>query len=318
MWRNRIIYIDWMKVIGMYFIILGHLFPVYDEYIYAFNVPLFFLISGLLFKKDNNKSFFKKLVKDLIIPLILICIINGIFDFVILYIENNLTLDYIYMRFYACMIGEGGGDYGGLRSCWFIYTLILIKLLSHYFPQKRTRFAIFIVCILLTLLVTRMGLYIRNAYANVIISYPFFYIGTLLKPHVKRMEYKNLTLDVFSCILGLIIIKISADANGDVWMYLTSYGRHYILFWFGVMGGVIFVYSISKLLSRFFKPHFVITLSTGMIVILGFHQIFLYFFNLSGITYLFVQAIFSLFVLMSFYPIIKFVSRFFPLLIGRK
>ena len=60
--RERIQWIDWMKVIGMYFIIAGHLFPKGYTYIYIFNVPIFFIISGFLYKYENsNIYFFKKI-----------------------------------------------------------------------------------------------------------------------------------------------------------------------------------------------------------------------------------------------------------------
>lgn len=44
-------WIDWMKALGMFFIVWGHLSPAHlKDVIYAFNVPCFFIISGFLFK----------------------------------------------------------------------------------------------------------------------------------------------------------------------------------------------------------------------------------------------------------------------------
>ena len=49
--KERKIWIDWMKVIGMLFIVWGHFTPdLMKNFIYAFNVPLFFFISGGLTK----------------------------------------------------------------------------------------------------------------------------------------------------------------------------------------------------------------------------------------------------------------------------
>jgi fucose 4-O-acetylase-like acetyltransferase len=68
--KERIIWIDRMKVIGMYFIIAGHLFPIGYTYIYAFSVPLFFLISGFLYKQEHsNYIFWKKIALNYIVPL---------------------------------------------------------------------------------------------------------------------------------------------------------------------------------------------------------------------------------------------------------
>ena len=43
MLKEHLYWIDWMKVIGIYFIVLGHLFPIGNEYIYVFSVSLFLL-----------------------------------------------------------------------------------------------------------------------------------------------------------------------------------------------------------------------------------------------------------------------------------
>lgn len=51
---NRMSWIDWMKAWGMYFIVLGHFFSIGSAYVYVFNVPLFFIVSGFLYKYDKG------------------------------------------------------------------------------------------------------------------------------------------------------------------------------------------------------------------------------------------------------------------------
>lgn len=41
-------WIDWMKTIGIYLIVLGHFGADYSVYLYVFSVQLFFWISGFL------------------------------------------------------------------------------------------------------------------------------------------------------------------------------------------------------------------------------------------------------------------------------
>lgn len=58
---RRVNYIDWMKALGMFFIIWGHLNPEYiKDCIYTFSVPSFFVISGFLFKPSDWQTFCKK------------------------------------------------------------------------------------------------------------------------------------------------------------------------------------------------------------------------------------------------------------------
>lgn len=55
--KNRLYYIDVVKVLGIYLVILGHL-PltniIFTKFIFSFHMPLFFFCSGYLFKKNNN------------------------------------------------------------------------------------------------------------------------------------------------------------------------------------------------------------------------------------------------------------------------
>lgn len=56
--QQRKNWVDWAKVLGMFFIIYGHCFPeTMTNFVYAFNVPVFFLISGYLCKKDLQSKF---------------------------------------------------------------------------------------------------------------------------------------------------------------------------------------------------------------------------------------------------------------------
>ena len=41
-------WVDAMKTMGMFFIIYGHLFSYGYSYVYAFNVPVFFILSGFV------------------------------------------------------------------------------------------------------------------------------------------------------------------------------------------------------------------------------------------------------------------------------
>lgn len=52
MTKDRKPWIDWMKVIRMFFIVWGHCGPDHSaSFIWAFSVPLFFCLSGYLSEK---------------------------------------------------------------------------------------------------------------------------------------------------------------------------------------------------------------------------------------------------------------------------
>ena len=54
--KQRQGWIDWVKVLGMLFIVWGHSSPkLFSDFVYTFSVPLFFIMAGYLSrcKVDN-------------------------------------------------------------------------------------------------------------------------------------------------------------------------------------------------------------------------------------------------------------------------
>ena len=81
--KNRIIWIDQLRGLAFYTVILGHMSIVYGlkSLIYSFHMPLFFMITGLVFniKKIYNtkfKDFFLRLVEKMLIPYFCLQIIS--------------------------------------------------------------------------------------------------------------------------------------------------------------------------------------------------------------------------------------------------
>ena len=83
--RKNIVWLDYARVLGISLVIFGHAlqrFPAFEEsswlmwlwdYIYLFHMPLFFIISGFLFRAtpitmENIRSGGAKIVKTLIVP----------------------------------------------------------------------------------------------------------------------------------------------------------------------------------------------------------------------------------------------------------
>lgn len=56
---SRVEYIDILKGIGIILMIMGHIgfSGIFDFYIHAFNMPLFFFVSGYLYKTKTEKKY---------------------------------------------------------------------------------------------------------------------------------------------------------------------------------------------------------------------------------------------------------------------
>lgn len=70
-YERRIRYIDLLKGIGIILMVLGHMHYSYmfEKFVFGFHMPLFFCISGYLYKRPSSiKTYFSKKVNSLLIP----------------------------------------------------------------------------------------------------------------------------------------------------------------------------------------------------------------------------------------------------------
>lgn len=92
---TRLNFIDWMKVIGIYLIIAGHLSPPGNEYVYQFSVPMFFIVSGYMTRvESSHREFWAKLWNKLVKPA-LILFPFSLLSKTWLFIKGPVNLDFI-------------------------------------------------------------------------------------------------------------------------------------------------------------------------------------------------------------------------------
>lgn len=319
--KQYYIWIDWMKIIGLYFIILGHFFPPYSSYIYAFNVPLFFIISGFLTKKENDiKVFNKKCIDNLIIPVVILLLINYTWDICIHY--DNLTLINFIKRITNAAMGMHGiHKGGGLGTCWFVYTLLVLKIIHQLFSLKIQKI------LLIALPVTAMILHhyelsLGNAVVNTTIAYPFWYIGLVLK---QRQEYlQNIShielKENIALLISAVLLYVTGRYNHTPWMYINEYGSSMFLFITGALAGTFIIYYISKRIDKYTKDKkYIRLLSSGSIIILGLHFILIDCLHLCNATGQGLKPIaYSLIIILMFIPINVFFKKYFPIIFGKR
>ncbi|MCF0193574.1 MAG: acyltransferase family protein [Bacteroidaceae bacterium] len=53
---NRLYWIDWAKARGIILVVLGHMHSPLSHWIFVFHMPMFFMISGYLYKHTGTVS----------------------------------------------------------------------------------------------------------------------------------------------------------------------------------------------------------------------------------------------------------------------
>lgn len=317
--KQRYIWIDWMKVIGLYFIILGHFFPTYKSYIYAFNVPIFFIISGFLTKKEPDiKTFYNKIIHNLIIPVIIILLINYIWD---ISMKAETTLIDLPKRTINALIGMHGIHQagGGLGPLWYIYTLIILKII-YQICSKEIQLLLLIVLSLIAIFLHYNHISLGNAILNTTVAYPFWCIGLFLRQKLAQYRLHEKHKMNILLIFCIIMLYIAGRYNNSPWMYINEYGNYFSLFIIGALSGTYIIYYISTKLGKI--PHetkYLKLLSSGSIIILGIHYIFIDCILLcSGNTLRLSPIIYSFIIMISFIPINILFKKYFPIIFGKR
>lgn len=103
--NNYILWVDCAKTIGIFLVVLGHLwyknkYPIINQYIYSFHIPLFFILSGFVFNY-NKKIKFKEYTKLKFFRILLPTIIFLLLGVIKLYLSGIHSLkSYLYYLFF--------------------------------------------------------------------------------------------------------------------------------------------------------------------------------------------------------------------------
>lgn len=81
--NGRKYWIDYAKVFGIFLVVLGHFTPCYrDDYsaqlLYSFHLPLFFIISGYLYKTSDSttRKQLMGIIQRLIVPYVMLIMLG--------------------------------------------------------------------------------------------------------------------------------------------------------------------------------------------------------------------------------------------------
>lgn len=325
---QRKIWIDWAKTLSIFAIVWGHCFPEgLCGFIYAFNVPVFFIISGYLCHREASfGKCFDKTLHNLIIPYFILAAIK-VAGPVIKHIGDG---EWIWSV--AAVLGgfHSLNDAPGCSNLWFVYSLVIVKLLFQVSSGKRD-IALAMACLAGAVVYNDiLHLEWRWAVSNCLLAYPFFIIGNSLrdKDILQRLVTSARQYRYVAALAAALLIAVTyivGTQNGQAKLYMGQYANNIVLFAIGALTGSMAVFVLSALLDGV-RLKITRVISSGTIVILVFHRELLHPLLkeigktdtsslLTVNTLVFVSAII---VVMAFYPIILLVKRFIPIVLGRR
>lgn len=192
--------------LGILLMVMGHtnsFSGYFDKFIHAFHVPMFFVISGYLFRvNESSLSIIKKRVRSLLVPYF---IFGGIHVLRATFIENTIKIEFL--ENYLLWSKEGMPVPG---TCWFLMVMFWADII-YAIVQKKMRGTRQIITVVL---ITCIGLSfqfieIKTLWGldSALVAVGLMYIGSF----AKRMEFNRYIHRITTLnMLDIIICGIAA------------------------------------------------------------------------------------------------------------
>ena len=262
---KRLDYIDIAKGLGMLTIIWGHIihYGWSHQIVYAFHIPLFFFLSGMVFKSEKYPTVWdliKKRAKTLLLPYLIFSFTTWVLWVGMRVIANDST-DYWY-PLVQIFIAQGSGGY--LRHnlpLWFVSCLFFVEIF-YYWINKLPKIYAIVICLVFSVFGCFMevqGIAVWTSlpwsFDGALICLLFYASGHWLIERVPHAELQNIinrkkVLAWFVIIALTIVLYFSSVYNGYVTIGSNKVGNNIALFYLNSYFGVIIMLAICVFMSN--------------------------------------------------------------------
>lgn len=223
---QRLEWIDALRGLGMIFVIVGHMTvpAIIQQAIFSFHMPLFFFISGYLYKGNYSKQWILKKADSLIVPYI-------IYSFIVLLVFYSLG------KCNICEVGKNILSGNGIGITWFLTCLFAVELIGGFvasrkmFSGKNAKWGLVVFMAIIGWLMPRFG--IPDVFkCNVIFAAMAFWLsGNIL----RDVTIKAFCIPVALMLGGLFVfqrVDMNSARFGNLFLfYGTAMGSIITLIW---------------------------------------------------------------------------------------
>ena len=311
---SRIKEIDIEKAFGILFMIMGHQFygEFFDKFIHGFHMPIFFIISGFLYKKKPDLfSCVKRKVQTLLVPYMFFSLFHLIALWIIKYKEFSDVLIFLKKYLYHVFLF----NHSGMPICgaiWFLTALFFCELFYMVLDKLNV---LQLKCLGLLLAVT-LGFWlsysgIRLPYSMDVslISLVFFGIGHGIKSLFDKYKPSIKFWISLLCVFGASILII---LNDSVNLRLATYGNP-LLFYCGAFLMAFALFYMASYIKKFngFIVKELLFIGQNSIIYLGFNQFILIFLKRLNFNDVYINLGLKLFALLVCLSVLHIISNLF-------
>lgn len=291
---GRELWLDMARGIGIVLVLLGHC-PgnPFAWLIYGFHMPLFFILSGYLFKNEKINVFVPKLIRRYIIPYLVFCFANSILRIPYMMV-GNYTMSGIKNTLIAYWIASLKGSWRQMPNCmplWFLPALavaLLVFRVIKMIPFTPVRIVLYTACALIGFKWNDLA-----SFANIPVELPwgqhtictdvaFIAIGYSLKLIYTKYKDKYDLISgkrklIYTGLLmagGLSCIIADHLFFSDVDIYFNSYGNIILTY-----AGAVSMSLSLVMLCMWFNDR---VAPDNVLIVIGFNSVFFFAFDFWG------------------------------------
>lgn len=283
---NRIDWIDVAKGIGMILVIMGHTIQLdVVKPIYAFHMPLFFFLSGLLLAPDKIgyfSSFTIKKAVQILRPWLTILLISTVVCLLIPEWREQLTWDSILEDLYSANTNTFQNSSIWYLPCFF-FALVFYYIMNKVFRHNTASVCVFIAFALslfflkpameaLSIPTGRLPFKMDSALLATV------FIATASWYRQQIFEYIKNKTNIKGVFLFGLITAITTVGNGWANMNSLDFGRVSLLYYPIAFIGVFFVCMTAEFICKQNYPllkHILIFYGRNSLIIFGFQSLFI-------------------------------------------
>ena len=238
---EREIWIDYAKAIGIILVVVGHIGEVPDvliKIIYSFHMPLFFFISGYVYRRYDLRRF-TKVTQKLLFRYVIYSVV-----FALSFLLMNGDQISISNIAHSMLIGyfEAGNPAGTL---WFLLTLYMTTIFYIVIDNISYKKIVYIISMLFAIsgfVICNYDIHLPLRIQTSFVCILFFASGVLFR---ENENYKKLRI----LVLAFVTVIVLALLNSRVDLASDKIGK-IIYFIVGAMAGIYVVIEISKQLPK--------------------------------------------------------------------
>jgi len=335
--KGRVKWVDIAKGIAVSLVVYGH-FGTSDaakSVIYAFHIPLFFFLSGLFFSFDkfpNYTSFLRKRSFQLLIPYLFFNFITYLFWlFIGRKFGNDISTNVNALKPIFGIVYGNASNLAHNVPLWFLTCLFSVE--NFYFlifrkTKKQQQFFLLVMIAVIAFINYKFNHVFRLPWGmDIAMSMLLFYgLGVSLKSEFLDKNRSKALLSALS-IMSFLVVLIIAQLNGKIEVSDNYFGN-YLYFLLGASAGIIFIVSLSMLITQ-------VKIRYSLLSFLGFNSLIIFVLHLYSGSFIKAISFFVFHLPLSIYetpsvsllltflsilvliPVVLLMNKFLPFVVGK-